>query len=258
MSLQSFSGAVREPAGPVPPGVQVRFGADLPARIDVYRNNHYASLVAALSEGFPVCRALVGEAFFDALARCFVQAQPPDSPVLTEYGRSFPPFIETFTPARTVPYLADMARLEQLRTEAWHAADAEPIARADLEAALGQPEALPTLILRLHPSLGVLRSAHAVVDLWAAHQGEHGIESVDPSRPQCALVLRPRDVVRVLAVSPSTLALAEALGRGLALGPAMTSAMEACPHLDLAVALTELIRAEAFAVAPSPDCAFLR
>jgi hypothetical protein len=247
MNQQTFAAAVRDAGGSYPAGLRVRAGCDPQRRFDVYRNNHFASLVAALKDSFPVCRALVGEDFFREMARCFAAAQPPRSPVLTEYARLLPAFIDTFSPAASVPYLADVARLEQLRIEAWHAADAQPLARGELEAALSRPDLLPEVRLRLHPSLALLRSRYAVFDLWAAHQGELPVETVVVARAQNVLVLRPRDAVEVVRVDDATAAFVHALARALALGAATQAAFEADGDADLGVVLTALIRSEAFA-----------
>jgi hypothetical protein len=41
-----------------------------------------------------------------------VRIEPPLSPILLKYGGRFPTFIETFRPTSSLPYLADVARLE--------------------------------------------------------------------------------------------------------------------------------------------------
>jgi hypothetical protein len=253
MNQHTFAAALRDPGGDPPAGLRVREGCDLRKRFDVYRNNHFASLVATLAEGFPVCRALVGEDFFREMARCFVRDHPPRSPVLTEYGRGLPAFIDGFAPAATVPYLADMARLEQLRIDAWHAADATPLARGALENALSRAQALPGARLQLHPSVAVLRSRYALFDLWMAHQGEVPIESVQPIRAQCVMVLRPRDAVNVALIGEPTAVFVQALASGLPLGAAMEAAFEAQELIDAGTVLTELLRSEALVAIEFPS-----
>ena len=103
-----FSRAMLEQGLPVPEGLA-------PARrFSVYRNNLYARLSDALRSRYPVVERLVGRDFFYAAAAVFIGAHPPSSPVLIEYGEAFPAFLETFEPARELPYLADTARLEWL------------------------------------------------------------------------------------------------------------------------------------------------
>jgi len=91
-----------------------------------------AGLGKALKSRFPVVEKIVGEEFFAAMTRVFVKAQPPRSPLLATYGDDFPDFIATFEPARGLPYLADVARLEATRTRSYHAATSRPSARSTL------------------------------------------------------------------------------------------------------------------------------
>ena len=44
--------------------------------------------------------------FFRAMARFHVRATPPTSPLLFEYGRGFPAFIEGYEHAQGMPWLA--------------------------------------------------------------------------------------------------------------------------------------------------------
>src|SRR3546814_5903028 len=66
---------------------------------------------------------IVGDEIFRAMARVYVASAPPHSPIMLDYGASFPDFIERFEPATTLPYLADVARIERAWIEAYHAAE---------------------------------------------------------------------------------------------------------------------------------------
>ena len=68
-------------------------------RFGVYRNNVYSSLIDVLQARFPVVSRLVGEEFFRAMARVYVEQEPPRSAVLLRYGASFPDFVASFAPA---------------------------------------------------------------------------------------------------------------------------------------------------------------
>lgn len=242
MSIQAdFSAALRDPALPPPAGLRAWNSTQVDARFAVYRNNGLAALVAALEESFPVTRALVGEPFFREMARCFVQAQPPRSPVLIDYGDALPAFIADFAPARSLPYLPDVAQLEALRVQAWHAADATPLPAADFAAVLGDVARLPALRLYLHPALAVLHSDYAVYSLWAAHQDVLDIATVDPSQPEALLVLRPELSVEVLAIDPDCAAFLRALQDGLPLGAAVEATLRTHPGFDLTQGLAILI-----------------
>ena len=249
---RAFARALLDPACPVPPGLVAWNGSDPGRRFAVHRNNVVLALVGALGEAFPVVRRLVGEDFFVAMAGLHVRAHPPRSPVMADYGAQFADWLAGFEPARTLPWLPDLARLERLRVRAFHAADAAPLPVGALAAALAEPATLAGLRLALLPSLAVLQSPQAVVSLWAAHQqdDERAIAALRSDlrmdQAQAAIVLRPHDEVLVLPVAPCTADFVTRLAEGLPLGEAVARS----PELDLAGALGLLIRHGAFAAPP--------
>jgi hypothetical protein len=238
----SFAAALLDPAQPLPLGLATWNGSDAGVRFGVHRNNVVVSLVGALADTFPVTRELVGDAFFHAMGRCFVAVEPPRSPVLTEYGDAFPDFIGAFEPARSLPYLPDLARLELARVRAYHAADADALELGTFAQCLANPQRLPETRLTLHPSLAALDSAHAIVSLWAAHQGTGRIEDIDPRRPESALVLRSGDDILVLPIPAATAVFAHMLAAGAPLGEATARSTARDPGFDLAQVLALLIR----------------
>ncbi len=241
----SWAPALLDAACPVPAGLRTWNGSDPAPRFAVYRNNVVTSLVAALADTFPVVRELVGGEFFDAMARLFVAAHPPASPVLTEYGDRFPAYIESFPPTAAVPYLADVARLERQRVRTFHAADAPALDAAHVAARLADPDALASARVTLHPSAAVLVSRFAIVSLWAAHQGHGDIAQVDPDLPEAALVLRRDDDAAVIGVGHAAAAFIGALADGGTLAAAADAGAQADPAdgvaFDLAAALSLLI-----------------
>lgn len=237
-----FSRAVLDPALNVPAGLSTWNGSDPASRFAVYRNNVVVSLIDALADTFPVTQALVGEAFFRAMARVFLQTNQVKTRVLTWLGASFADFIETFPPATCLTYLSDVARLEMLRVRAYHAADAQPIELQILSQALADPDALGGLKLRLHPSAYLLKSQHAVWSLWAAHQDILSVEAIKSELAQTVLVFRRDLNVEILNLSMAqghfvTLLMA---GEGLAL--AADAAVEHDQLFELGAFLAHLIR----------------
>ncbi|NEV63349.1 DNA-binding domain-containing protein [Thiorhodococcus minor] len=237
-----FAAGLRAPNRPAPPGLTTWNDSDPGVRFDVYRNNVVVSLVGALADGFPVTQSLVGEDFFLWMAREYILAEPPRSPVLAEYGDSFPAFIAGFEPAAGLAYLPDVARLERLRVRAYHAADAEAVSTALLTSQLQRPEQLPGTRLQLHPSLSLLSSSHAVVSIWAAHQGAAPPRALEVERQESALVLRSGDDVLILPTPPATAAFLSLLKTGATLGDATAAALESAPDFDLTQCLASLIR----------------
>lgn len=216
-----FAAALLSPELPPPPGLRAWNGSDPAARFAVYRNNVVSSLVAALEDTFPVVRELVGAPFFAAGARHFISAHPPRGPVLSAYGADFGRFLDAYAPAAPLPYLGDVARLEFARVQAFHAADAQALSPAAFAAGMAQAEADGTLAAtrwQLHPAVQVLASHHAVVSLWAAHQGHGDLACVDPAVPQAALVLRADDDAAVIGIGHAAAVFIQALLDGVPLG----------------------------------------
>lgn len=192
----SFARALRDPELPVPESVAGTGGRPSRKRFDVYRNNVAVSLSEALAAAYPVCAALVGEAFFAAMARAYVQRHLPATPVLLDYGAAFADFVAGFGPAESLPYLADVARFEWAWGRAYHAADADSI---DISALAALPaDTAAEVRFRLHPSLRLLHTPWPAVTLWLAHQEDaptHLPESLTPG-DEWAMILRPElDVV---------------------------------------------------------------
>lgn len=235
-SQATFAAALLDPALPAPPGLRVWNGSDPAVRFAVHRNNVVVSLIDALADTFPVVQALVGADFFRAMARLYVQAHPPRSRVMAHFGAELPVFIAAFGPAASVPYLADVARLERCQVQAYHAADVPAMAPEAWQAALANPPQLATLRLGLHPCLHVVDSAYAVFSLWAAHQRAAPVEEVD--QPETALVLRHGLEVEILSISAAAGRCISALQQGQTL----QAAAGAEPALDLPATLALLIR----------------
>jgi hypothetical protein len=200
-------------------------------RFAVHRNNVVSGLVKALAARFPAAVKIVGTEFFDAMARAFVLAHPPRSPLLALYGDAFPDFIEIFAPAREVAYLADVARIEVARTRAYHAADATPVG-ADAFATLA-PEAMSSMRVVLHPSVEIVRSPHPIVTIWAMNSGERGLAPIEDWRREDAPVARPLLEVEVRVLPPGVSEFLLALAAGRPLGEAALHALAACPQFNL-------------------------
>lgn len=249
-SQGAFAEALLAVESVCPPGLTTWNGSAPEKRFAVYRNNVIVSLIDALADSFPVTQELVGEAFFRAMARQFARANPPRSPVLAWYGDGFAEFIETFPAAAGVPYLADVARLELLRILAWHAADADALAPEKIGRLLGAPAALPAARFILHPAVRLLRSPHAVVSLWAAHQAESAtlaLADVDASQAETALVLRNGLDVEISAIGQGAAMFISLLQQGAGFGDAAGQALATDSGFDLAASLGLLIRSGALA-----------
>lgn len=231
MNTHAFAQALLDGAQPAPAGLRVPPGANAARRFAVHRNNTCAALIAALESTFPVTRALVGDAFFRAMAGERVRRDPPCSPVLSAYGAGFAAFVADYAPARGVPYLADVARLEQARVHTYHAADAAPVPLDRFAALVATPERLAATRIRLHPACVWLRSPHAARSLWQAHHdcadpADADIAHIATATPEDTLVLRPRFEVEVHALPAGAVECLDALRDGATLAAAAQHALQ--------------------------------
>jgi hypothetical protein len=246
MSLYTdWSTALLDPRCAAPAGLVTWNGSDPAQRFAVYRNNVTLSLMEAIADTVPVCRAVVGTACFRDLALAFVRAHPPRSPVLMGYGATFPDFLAAGDWVGSRPYLPDLARLELACLESLYAAEAAPIDAEVLTALMRDaPERLPAVRLSPHPSLRAVSSDFAVVSLWAAYQDSGLVPHFELARPESAWVLRRERSVRVLPMARGDVRFVTALQAGLTLGEAAaTAGTEA--DFDLTRCLTVLLREQA-------------
>jgi hypothetical protein len=218
-----FAQALR--AAAAPDGLTTWNGSDPAQRFAVYRNNVAASLRAALAARFPLVEKLVGADYFAALAGAFARAHLPRTPRLALYGEDFADFVASFPPLARWPYLADVARLDAARLDAYHAADAPALGPAEFAAV----DDLAGLRLALHPSLRVVASRFAVFDMARALDAGDDCAGIDPDRAQTAVVARPRLDVLTLAAPPGMDAFVDELARG----ETVAAAVEATPGFDV-------------------------
>ena len=137
-------------------------------RLQVYQNNFKLSLTNNLAAIYPVIERLVGEQFFKYACDEFIRNHPSRHGNLHKYGDEFAAFLSSFDPARSLPYLADMARLEWAYHEVFHEASANKL---DIQALQQVKEdQYPNIIFSLHPASRLLASRYPLTKIWQANQ----------------------------------------------------------------------------------------
>jgi hypothetical protein len=199
---------------------QLEGSAVLPARegIAAYRHSVAGKLQRSLEQTYPACLKLVGEPFFGAMAAAFLQQGPSRSPDLGDYGAAFPAFIAAFPPAASLPYLADVARLEWAWHRAFHAPD-QP--RLDLAAlARVPPELWDRLVFRLPAGAALLASDFPIHRIWEVNTNPEAHDPViDLDQGGIRIfVWRDGSTTRLEFPSPPEWPLLQAFDRGLPLG----------------------------------------
>lgn len=239
-----FSSALLDPEQAVPDCVAGPHGKTATRRYSVYRNNVTFSLIEALAAIYPAVQRITGVEFFRAMARFHVRANPPRSPLLFEYGRDFPDFIERYEYAQTLPWLADVARIERAWLDCYHAADAEPLGATALASVA--VDRLAKLVFVPHPAVRIVRSGFSSVSIFAANRNAGPIIPVHAVDPEDALITRPGHDVVVRHLPAGGAVFLTRLIEGAALADAVSAALEVTPGFDLPANIAGMIEAGVF------------
>jgi hypothetical protein len=182
------------------------------ARLNIYRNTFIGTLTTALRRSFPAVHSLVGAPFFESAVCLFIQAQPPRSAYLNEYGEAFPRFLDAFDPAASVPYLADVARLEWAVNRALHAIDVESLDLSRLSDLSTAEQSSVAFVP--HPSITLVDARYPVDAIWRAvlDQDDAAMAGIDlQAGPVWLLVERRESGVAVTRSSEPAWKFASAL-----------------------------------------------
>jgi hypothetical protein len=240
----AFTAGLLDPERGVPDAVSGPNGKAAVKRYAVYRNNVTVSLMDALAATFPATQRITGRDFFRAMARFHIRETPPTSPLLFEYGRDFPDFIERYEYATSMPWLADVARIERAWLDAYHAADAEPLAPQPLASI--PPERLADTVFLTHPATRIVCSRFPAVTIFAANRNDGPVGRIEATAPENALVTRPALEVTIRSLPPGGAVFLTHLIEGKPFGAAAAAALADCAAFDLSGNIAGMLAAGAF------------
>jgi len=240
-----FGAALWNAERPVPDGVTGPDGKVSVKRFNVYRNNVIVSLIESLADTYPAIQKLLGEEYFAALARAYVDAEPPTSPILMKYGAGLAGFVERFPPLAGYPYLESVARLEWAWLTAYHAKD-DPVMAGETLAQI--PEAdVGSVVFVPHAAARLVRSNWPVLSLALANRFDpEGGHDIDLEQPQSVLVTRPGYDVEMRLLRPGGDVFVSALLSGAMLQAAAERGAEASAEFSFADSLTDVLACGTF------------
>lgn len=211
------------------------------AGLAVYRNTVAKARADALAGLFPTVERLVGSGWFREAALVFSRATPPSSPVMDDYGDGFADWLESFPPARDLPYLAPIARIDRAWSEAHRAAEAPVLGAAEVAAIA--PAALFGARVALHPSARLFWFDWTVPTVWLGNRpgGADGVVTWDQT-PEGLLLVRPNGGVEAHPLRWTHWLFLDGCRRGLPLGRAAAAVAIAEPLTDLSRLFAELLR----------------
>lgn len=220
------------------------YGTPLPERLKIYRNNIVNSITEALADKLPTCEALVGREFLIAMCRSFALENPPEKGCLNHYGTELPAFIVTFTPAKALPYLADMAALELAMNAAYYAVDDIPL-RADDFAIISQDK-LADMHLKLRANIRVIQSRFPLLDIKAFCESDQNGELDISAQGGAIMVSRTKFEVQLYPLQEDEAMMLEALIANQTLGEAVQHVLAKHSAFDFGSFLTKHIELETF------------
>ncbi len=202
-------------------------------RVQVYRNNVFASLTEALRAVYQVVERLVGEGFFRYAAHRFIVGHASRSGNLHRFGREFPQFLTKFDPAAALAYLPDVARLEWASHEVYHAAALPPLDIRRLHTV--DSNDYHRLRFRLNPTTRLIDSPYPVLRILEANQNDTGdAATVDlAAGGERVLVMQQDTELKLQRLGAGDYAFLSALGRDCSLGESAAAALDSNRQFDL-------------------------
>ncbi len=209
-------------------------------RISVYRNNIFATLTETLSNIFPVSCAMVGEEFFNSMARIYIRSHTPDSGNLHDFGEHLPSFIESMPELSNYPYLSALAEIDWACHQAFHSVSATAL---DISS-LGDfsPDNYEDLQFEFHPSIHTVKSKYPIFDIWdfATSNGHADTIPNIKSEGQQVLIHRSKSGVKVVNIEDELFQMIKSLREHKTLGATFTSTLDLNPEYNLKEGLNRL------------------
>lgn len=224
----------------------------LPERLQIYRNNIFSSLTRALLDTYPIIVELTGEDFSRQLMWDFILENPPQEACLSRYGGELAPFIESFSTAKNLPYLADIARLEWAMNESYYAPDDRSLVFSDLQNV--PMAALADITLPLRSSSCLLKSnwpLSAIHDFCLKEDRDES-ETLYIDQDDCrVMIYRPGLTVKIILLEDSEYLFLLSLKTGNPLGEALEITLDGFPNFNFQQCLQKHITLETFSAVPT-------
>lgn len=220
---------------------------NLPERLKIYRNNVFGNLTGALLDTYPLIKDLTGDDFAKSLMRGFILENPPREACLNRYGGGLAVFIQSFAPAKDLPYLPDVARLEWAMNEAYYAPDDAALTSADLQ---NTPlDELADMALPLRLSVRLLDSHWPLVAIrdFCLKESRDESETLDLGQGGCrVMVYRPGLSAEIVPLEPAEYAFLKSIQTEKSLGAALEAVLKTFLGFDFQGFLQKHLELETF------------
>lgn len=219
----------------------------LPMRLQIYQNNVVGSLTRAMQLTYPLIVILTGEGFAASLMRSFVRDNPPREACLARYGKGFDRYIESYAPARNLPYLADIARLEWAMNESFYAQDDSALHPSGLQNVPGCE--LADVTLQLRSSVRLLESGWPLLAIreFCLQDDRDESETLDLDQGGCRIMIyRPALSAEIESLDTTEYDFLKGIKEGRPLGYILESVLQTHPDFDFQAFLQRHLLLETF------------
>jgi hypothetical protein len=214
-------------------------------RLAFYRGNLTAIWKQTLSNAYPVLLQLVGEEFFEQLARAYGRAHPSQSGNLNFFGADFSQFVANNEHCADYPYFSDVIALEWLVHQAYYAQDVEVMSLVEVLAQVG--EKFAETKLQWNPTAHLFQSPWNAVSIWLAHQtGADEAMEINLEQLSFGVVTRPDWHVQLMPLTQAEFIALQALAQSASVGTALEMAVEADVDFNISEQLNKWFNAGLF------------
>ncbi|RZI81677.1 MAG: DUF2063 domain-containing protein [Rubrivivax sp.] len=227
------------------PDVSGAWPGDPAQRLNIYHHAYRARLQETLRDSFGHTLSYLGDEWFDALSREFIEVTPSTSSNLRWYGAAWPDWLARHlaagSPLGEHPEVAELARLDWAMRAAFDGPDAPTLALQDL-AALA-PEDWATVVFTPHPTLALLSLRCNTLTLWHALDHDEDVPACETlPEPMGVAVWRFDERPHFRSVSPLDAVAVKALIQGESFAQTCELLAEHFPQDDAAASAGGLLR----------------
>jgi hypothetical protein len=158
---------------------------DPQARVGIYAEAYFYRLLDVLKEDFPATLEVAGADQFHNLVTGYLIDYPPTEPSIFYAGQYFARYLRAHPIAARVPFIGDLAHLERIVLESFHAADATALDGAAMRAIA--PQAWPAIAMRTHPAMHLVACAWRVDEVLRAIEDDRAWHA--PARTSATIVV---------------------------------------------------------------------
>ncbi|MBV6632539.1 MAG: putative DNA-binding domain-containing protein [Alphaproteobacteria bacterium] len=207
-------------------------GVDPGPKALIYRNSSVMAGVDALRSNYPAVAMVMGDAFFQAMARAYVDKHRNASRSLVGFGDTLPDFITDAEAEHKLPWLSDLARLDRGWLLAHLAPEQTPLDPRKVAEMGGR--GLDGALLDLADHVHLIDIGYGLYDLWLQLRAGQAPEATQEVATEAITVLAWRfdQEVQSRPLTPSETAFLRCLKQELSISAALDLALADDPALE--------------------------